>query len=145
MNAYYYYYYYYIICLHPLVEGRFPGCEWHPLPGRSDQSPKPGRWWWSLDCWGGPEPYGAADHTDSEEEEHQKQVQNLQWFKTNFTNCHKQMCLIKVSYRTVAEISHAGVSQQLPKHAGSRLLPRLQHLHCLVTEKEEEKVWFSLL
>ncbi len=40
---------------------------------------------------------------------------------------------------TAAQVSHAGVSQQLPKHAGSRFLPRLQHLHCLVTEEDEEK------
>lgn len=42
-----------------------------------------------------------------------------------------------VTYGTVAEVSHAGVSQQLSKHARSRFLPRLQHLHCLITEEEE--------
>lgn len=46
---------------------------------------------------------------------------------------------MKVSYGTAAQVSHAGVSQQLSKHARSRFLPRLQHLHCLVTEEDEEE------
>lgn len=51
---------------------------------------------------------------------------------------------MNVPYRTVAQVAHAGVPQQLPKHARSRFLPRLQHLHRLVT-KEDEEVWPSRL
>lgn len=46
---------------------------------------------------------------------------------------------MKVSYGTAAQVSHAGVSQQLSKHARSRFIPRLQHLHGLVTEEDEEE------
>lgn len=46
--------------------GRFPACEWRPPPGPSAPSPRRDRWWWSLDCWGGRERSGAADHTVSE-------------------------------------------------------------------------------
>lgn len=52
------------------------------------------------------------------------------------------MCY-EMSHGTAAQVSHAGVSQQLPEHAGSRLLPRLQHLHGLVTEEEDEEKLIS--
>lgn len=45
----------------------------------------------------------------------------------------------KVSYGTVPQVAHAGVPQQLAEHPWSGLLPRLQHLHSLVTEEEEEE------
>lgn len=44
----------------------------------------------------------------------------------------------KASYGTVPQVAHAGVPQQLAEHPRSGLLPRLQHLHRLVTEEEEE-------
>jgi len=66
--------------IHPQDAGRFPGCEWRPRRGPSAQSPKPDRWWWSPDCWGGHELSWAADHTDSEEEEEEEHGQHLHWY-----------------------------------------------------------------
>lgn len=45
---------------------------------------------------------------------------------------------VGVAYGTAAEVAHAGVTEQLPEHAGGGLLPGLHHLHRLVTKEEEQ-------